>query len=173
MRPYRALAAAVAFAAAFAAPRPAEAVSLSCSFNNSPYTLNFGPYSPTSAAAATATITVSFTCVHIPNTGVSVTITADKGGNGTSVTARDMKKSSAPGDLLPYTASMNASHSPSFGDGTGGTTVYSATIPKSQDGVAITFTVYGIIAAAIPGGAGDVHADPTYSDAVNLTMTYQ
>lgn len=171
----RALAVVFALAAVSTTARPAQAgASLSCSFNNSPYTLNFGSYDPTSNTAATATITVSFTCTHIPNGGVSVTITADKGANGTSVTARDMKQSSAPGDLLPYTASQTAgTNSPSFGDGTGGSTIYSTTVPKSQDGVAITFKVYGNVNVAIPGGAGDVHADPNYTDSVNLTMTYQ
>lgn len=156
--------------AAALTPLPASAVS--CVFNNSPYALSFLNYDPVSQTAVTATITVSFTCKTIPAAGVAVTIAANAGSNGT-VSNREMKDT-VSADLLPYKASMSASYSPIFGDGTSSTVVYSTTVPKSMDNTAITFTVYGEIPAAVYGGAGDVQYSTTasYKDSVTLTMTY-
>jgi len=151
-----------------ASARPAPAA-MSCSFNNSPYTMSFN-FDPTSGGAATATITVSFTCTGI--TGVSsIVIKAAKGNNGNNVDSREMLESGGPGDLLPYNASQNASYSPIFGNGNRGTDTYTTTVNVGNNGHAITFTVYGQIPGAVFGGNGDVHAD-TYTDSVKLTMTY-
>jgi spore coat protein U-like protein len=129
--------------------------------------MTFGNYDPISGASVTATTTISYSCSGVGAGGDTVTITANGGLNGT-VDARNMKLSGGS-DLLPYTLSLNASHSPIFGDGTNGTQTYSLLYNKT-DGTVIV-TIYGIINAAIPGGAGDVHAG-SYSDTVTITMTF-
>lgn len=132
-------------------------------------------YDPTSNSAATATATISFTCTGIKHSGSPITITANGGVIGT-LGNREMQRTSSPNDLLSYTASLSATPTspPIFGDGTGGTQIYSTTLLPASEGVAITFTLYGQIAKPIPGGAGDVHAG-SYQDGaagVTLTMTY-
>lgn len=157
----------LALALAVANVRPAAAA-VSCSFNNDPYTLSFA-FDPTSGSAATATITVSFTCTGMTGS-TAITIKAAKGNNGT-ITNREMLETTGAGDLLGYNASLNASYSPIFGNGNSGTADYTTTLTTSNNGQAITFTVYGQIPAAISGGAGDVQAG-TYTDSVKFTMTY-
>lgn len=146
-----------------ASGHPASAASVSCSFNNNPYTLSF-TYDPTSGNAATATITVSFTCTNMTGS-TSITISANKGSNGT-IGNREMLGGTV-GDLLPYNASMSATYSPIFGNGNSGTVEYSTTLTPANNGQAITFTVYG----QIPTSTGNVHAD-SYTDSVTLKMTY-
>ncbi|GEM_PF-4402644 len=154
--------------AAMLLPKAAEA-GLSCQFNAAQFPMTFS-YDPVSRSAATATATISFTCTGIKRNGSPITISANGGTNGAPAN-REMKRLQSPNDLLGYAASLNASESPVYGDGTSGTQIYATTLYPASDGVAITFNVYGQIAAAIPGGAGDVHAG-TYNDGVILTLTY-
>lgn len=126
--------------------------------------MTFPSYDTISATSVTATTTIQYTC----NGNPTLTMTANAGTTaGNTVSNRNMIGATY-GDKLPYTLSLSASHAPVFGDGTGGTQTYSA---SPGNGVLTTVTIYGIINAAIAGGAGDVHAD-TYSDAVTITMTF-
>jgi spore coat protein U-like protein len=143
------------------------AAATSCSFiAGYPAPMSFGNYDPTSGSSVTATTTIQYKCGHpLP---ANVTMTADAGTTaGATVTNREMLGQNL-GDKLPYTLSLSASHAPIFGDGTGGTQTYSATISTTST---VTVTIYGIINAAIAGGAGDVRAD-TYRDTVTITMTF-
>lgn len=154
---------AAAFALGLSTVRPASAIT--CAFNNNPYSLNFGNYDPTSGNKGTATITVSFTCTAI-TASEAITIKANKGDNGPNVGDREMLETGGAGDLLPYMASQSATGSPIFGNGNDSSVEYTTTVTPSDSGVPITFTVYGIIAAAADVEAG------TYTDSVTLTMTY-
>jgi spore coat protein U-like protein len=136
-----------------------------CSFQGGyPAPMTFPSYDTISGASVTATTSIEYTC----NGNASVVISANAGTTaGNTVSNRSMIGATY-GDKLPYTISLSASHAPIFGDGTGGTQTYSA---SPGNGVLTTITIYGIINAAVPGGAGDVHAD-TYSDSVTITMTF-
>ena len=158
----RAALAIVFFLSAVAATTCA-AMASHCSFNaGSPAAMTFPNYDTISATSVTATTTIQYTC----SGNAALTMTADAGLNGT-VCNREMKDP-VSGDLLPYTLSLSASHAPIFGDGTGGTQTYSTNPPNNTT---VSVTVYGIINAAIAGGAGDVHAG-SYSDTVTVTMTF-
>jgi spore coat protein U-like protein len=154
------------FCAAVVAASPEWVTATTCRFNAGyPAPMTFGNFDTISGSSVTATTTIQYNCGHpLP---ANVTMSADGGLNGT-VSARAMKEIGGTGDLLPYTLSLNASYSPVFGDGTSGTQTYSATVRTTST---VTVTIYGIINAAIPGGAGDVHAG-SYSDTVTITMTF-
>jgi spore coat protein U-like protein len=141
------------------------ALAASCSFQAGyPAPMTFPNYDTISGASVTATTSIEFTC----HGGGTVTITADAGTTAGSTVGNRQMIGATYGDKLPYTLSLSASHAPIFGDGTGGTQTYSSAI---SNGTLITITIYGIINAAVPGGAGDVHAD-SYSDLVTATMTF-
>lgn len=138
----------------------------SCSFDSgSPGGMAFPSYDPTSGTSVTGTATIAFACKG-GGAGTTATFSANGGKNGT-VSARNMLLTGGS-DLLPYILSLSASYSPVFGDGTSGTQTYSFVWTGSQSG---SFTVYGKINGAIPGGAGDVHAG-SYTDSVTITITF-
>jgi spore coat protein U-like protein len=126
-------------------------VQATCTVAASP-SLAFGTYIPT--AASTANTTISVTCTN----GTPYDIGLDKGANGSSVTARQMKNGTA---TLNYSLTRDSAGTLNFGQ-----TVGTDTVHGTATGVAIATTVYGQIASgqyAIPG---------SYTDTVNVTVTY-
>lgn len=107
--------------------------------------------------AATANGAIKVTC----SSGTSYTIGLDKGANGSSVTAREMKDSA--GDTLGYALYYDSSLSNNWGETAGTDTPAAAT----GDGTEQSVTVYG----QIPVTSG-VKPASDYADTVNVTVTY-
>ena len=119
--------------------------------------VNFGNYNVFNGAAVDSTGTITYTCnSHATN----ITISLSKGAS-TSYNQRIMIKGA---EALTYNLFTDAAKTSVWGDGTGGTSVYSRTNPPNNTNV--NLTVYG----QIPPGQ-DVSAG-TFSDTVSATINF-
>jgi spore coat protein U-like protein len=119
--------------------------------------LAFGNVDPLSATATTATAAIDVTCSN----GTSYDVGLDAGGAaGATVTSRAMGDGDS--NTLNYALYTDAARTNNWGN-----TVGTDTVSGTGNGSAQTQTVYG----EIPGSQSGVPTG-TYSDTINLTVTY-
>jgi spore coat protein U domain-containing protein, fimbrial subunit CupE1/2/3/6 len=119
--------------------------------------VNFGNYNVFNSAAVDSTGTITYSC---NSHATSITISLSKGASS-SYNQRIMIKGA---ESLTYNLFTDAAKTSVWGDGTGGTSVYSRTNPSNNTNV--NLTVYG----QIPPGQ-DVSAG-TFSDTVSATINF-
>lgn len=117
--------------------------------------INFGNYNPLSASNTDATGNIQITCTN--NTSYSVALSS--GGSG-SYSTRQLNDGGS--NNLNYNLYTSASYSTVWGDGTGSSDTVDQTGSGNQD----TLTVYGRLPA------GQSVANASYSDTINVTVTY-
>ena len=120
--------------------------------------VNFGSYDVFVPAARDSTGSLTYNCL-LP---LSVQITLTKGSSAT-FSPRTLTKAAEP---LQYNLYRDASRSLIWGDGTGGTSIYSATVTIFQVSTNIAVTVYGRIPARQDISAG------IYNDTVTATINF-
>jgi spore coat protein U-like protein len=132
-------------------------------------TLNFGAYDPLSAAPTDSSTNILVTCNRTVTTGSeSVTYTLSLSSGSGSFASRTMLKGTAPLAYNLHTSSQR-DNSTIWGDGTGGSTTISSTLPPLTVGIptqTANHPIYGRIPARqdVPIGA--------YSANVVLTINY-
>jgi spore coat protein U-like protein len=133
----------------------AAAQSPSCTISVS--SVAFGPYSVFTTTPADSTGTITYSC-NSAAANISISL-----GNGSSSTfsPRTLGKG---GEVLSYNLYRNAGRTQIWGDGTGGTSVYTRANPPSNGDV--NLTVYGRIPAQQDVSAGD------YSDTVSAVINF-
>ena len=122
--------------------------------------LVFGPYNVFNVSAVSSTGSVTYRCGLLEALFGTVTVTLSTGQSGT-YTPRAMKKDVEP---LSYNLYLDAAATSVWGNGTGGTQVYSRSNPPYNTNV--NLTVYG----KLPPGQ-DVRAG-TYTDTVAVTINF-
>ena len=120
--------------------------------------VNFGSYNVFVPSASDSAGSLTYRCL-LP---LSVQITLTKGSSAT-FSPRTLIKAAEP---LQYNLYRDASRSLIWGDGTGGTSIYSATVTIFQIATNIAVTVYGRIPARQDISAG------TYTDTVTATINF-
>ena len=157
-------------------PRAASAAP-SCGFSSAP-SVAFGNYDVYGAAIA-STGTINGLCTSGSSTTVRPVITLGKGGS-TTYHPRKMKCTSGTcltngdsADVLTYNLYTTATHTSIWGDPAVDATTVSVTLPAGccANNVAFSTTIFGLIPAAVSGGANDVSVGG-YSDTVVVTMTF-
>lgn len=118
--------------------------------------VSFGTYNVFSASPTDSTGGISFRC-GVLDFNVSVSLT--QGQSGTFF-PRAMRKGS---ESLPYNLFRDASRTSIWGDGTGGTSIYTHTWTIGQP---IRLTIYGRVAPGADVSAG------TYSDTVTAVINF-
>lgn len=144
---------ALAFTAAFG--RALESAPGSCAISTSPVT--FGIYDVFSSAPTDSTGTIVFSCNGAAH-NVSVSLTK---GAAPTFTPRTMSDGA---DTLMYNLYMDAARSTIWGDGSGGTQVYTDVNPPNSQNVSVP--IYG----RVPPGQ-DVRAG-TYTDSVTAIINF-
>jgi spore coat protein U domain-containing protein, fimbrial subunit CupE1/2/3/6 len=125
-----------------------------CTISTTP--VSFGTYNVFSSTPLDSTGSVIFNCDNRAN----ITITLNKGG-ATTFNPRRMLKGS---EALNYNLYLDATRTSIWGDGTGGTQVYSnPSAPRNQN---VPLTVYG----RIPAGQ-DVTAG-SYTNTITATINF-
>lgn len=136
------------------APRAEGA--LNCFFN-SVSGLNFGSYDVFSASPTKTTGTIAYHCTKVG--GVQIMQLSLSTGSGTFAN-RTLRLG---GNVLNYNLYPTAANSQVWGDGTGGTYLYSIDpVDKQVD----TLTVYGTIPPGQDVGVG------SYTDSITVTMNF-
>jgi spore coat protein U-like protein len=120
--------------------------------------VNFGPYDVFDSAPRDSTGTVTYECV-LP---VSVQITLTRGSSAT-YDPRTMTKGA---ETLQYNLYLDNSRSVVWGDGSGVTNLYSATLTPFEVGTNIGVTVYGRLFARQDISAG------AYTDMITATINF-
>lgn len=120
--------------------------------------LSFGSYNPVATTPTDGTTTFTVQCT----TGTPVTVSLDKGLNGTSPTARKLVSGA---NTLNYALYSDAGRSTVWGDGATGGNTFQATGAGLNTN--LSFTVYGRIPAQQLAAAVG-----TYSDTVTVTVSY-
>jgi spore coat protein U-like protein len=142
----------LALVATLAAAAPAHAAS--CTISTT--AVSFGTYNVFTTASLDSAGSVTYTC----SGNASVTIALNKGLAAT-FNPRTMRKGS---EALNYNLYRDATRTTIWGDGTGGTTVYSnASVPNSTP---VTVTIYGRVPAQQDISAG------SYSDTITATINF-
>ncbi len=126
-----------------------------CTISTTPVT--FGAYDVFATAPLDSTGTVTFRCGQGDK---NITITLSKGGAAT-FNPRQMRSGA---QTLAYNLYRDATRTSIWGDGTGGTTIYSNANPPAKDDVSVT--IYG----RIPTGQ-DVTAG-SYADTITATILF-
>jgi len=117
----------------------------------------FGNYNVFSGTALDSTGSITYQCNA---TAANITIALSKGQSST-FNPRRMNKGA---ELLNYNLYRNAARSNVWGDGTGGTAVYSRANPPNNSNV--NLAIYGRIPAAQDVSAGN------YSDTVSAVINF-
>jgi spore coat protein U-like protein len=111
----------VAFAGAFAAPTPADAllchIILGCTCSVAATDMAMTPVQPLAGVAGTGVSDVTVDCTHVIDLFPSLVVKFDAGDNGT-IANRRMKN--LAGDLLDYNIYASTSYATILGDGAGG-----------------------------------------------------
>ncbi len=120
-------------------------------------TLNFGPYSPTSATALTGSTTINVNCTS----GSPFTAALNVGSGGGAFTGRTLLSGS---NTLTFNLYRDAAFSQVWGDGTGST----FTVAGTGSGLltANTINVYGQVPISQDKPVG------TYSSLITVTISY-
>jgi spore coat protein U-like protein len=127
-----------------------------CTINTTP--VAFGAYNVFSASAADGTGQITYRCT--PPRPPLVRIELGKGGSST-FNPRQMRQSS---EILNYNLYLDSTRSTIWGDGTGGTQVYTQANPLPNQNISVN--VFG----RIPPGQ-DVSAG-TYTNTVTATISF-
>jgi spore coat protein U-like protein len=122
--------------------------------------LVFGPYNVFNVSAVSSTGSVTYRCGLFEAIFGTITVTLSTGQSGT-YSPRTMRKGVEP---LSYNLYLDAAATSIWGNGSGGTQMYSRTRPPYNTDVALT--VYG----RLPAGQ-DVTAG-TYTDTVSVTINF-
>lgn len=117
--------------------------------------INFGTYNPLASSNTDSTGNIQITCTN--NTSYSIALSS--GGSG-SYSSRQL--SDGGSNTLNYNLYTSSAHSAVWGDGTANSSTVNQTGSGSQD----TVTVYGRITS------GQNVANASYSDTINVTVTY-
>jgi spore coat protein U-like protein len=143
------------------ASTPAAALGLDC--NVSTTGVAFGNYNPTNGSPTDATGNVHVFCTVLLVSVLSQTnISLSKGDSG-SFTPRKM---SSGANQLNYNLYKEASHTTVWGDGTGGTGIFTDNVTIAVLGTSIDHTIYGRIPAGqyVPAGS--------YTDTITITVEF-
>ena len=117
----------------------------------------FGNYNVFTTSADDSTGTVTYRC---NSTAANISITLSD-GSSTTYTPRTLRKGS---EILQYNLYRNAARTTIWGNGTGGTSVYTDTNPPNNTNVSVT--IYGRIPALQDVSAG------SYSDTVSAVINF-
>ena len=117
----------------------------------------FGNYNVFTGAAVDSTGSVTYNC---DNTTHDIVVTLSTGSSGT-YTGRTLRSGA---NQLTYNLYTDAARTLVWGDGTGGTDMYSKHNPQNNRDVSIT--IYGRIAAGQDAAVG------TYTDSVTATVNF-
>lgn len=123
----------------------------------------FGMYDPSSGSSTNAAGSIQVTCTS----GTTYSIAIDAGANAGGATAfsnRRMKANTS--DYLGYQLYLDSGRATVWGDGTNGSSLNPTSGSFTGDGSQHSYTVYGQVTA------GNYAAPGSYSDAVNVTITY-
>ncbi|HXN08823.1 MAG TPA: spore coat U domain-containing protein [Candidatus Acidoferrales bacterium] len=130
---------------------------VSCVISSTP--VAFGNYDVFNVSNTTSNGSVKYTCNGYPLGSGAITIFLNK-GTSLTYTPRFMHNGA---NHLNYNLYLDAGFSLIWGDGTGGTSTYSAT---AVNGVPVTVTVFGSIPAV-----QDAHTG-AYTDSVKATINF-
>jgi len=117
----------------------------------------FGSYSVFTTTADDSTGTITYTC---NSTASNISIALNDGSSST-FSPRTMRKGS---ETLQYNLYRNAARTNIWGDGTGGTSVYTRANPPNNSSVSLT--IYGRIPALQDVSAG------SYTDTVSAVINF-
>ena len=117
----------------------------------------FGSYSVFTTTADDSTGTITYTC---NSTASNISIALNDGSSST-FSPRTMRKGS---EILQYNLYRNAARTNIWGDGTGGTSVYTRANPPNNNSVSLT--IYGRIPALQDVSAG------SYTDTVSAVINF-
>ncbi len=143
---------------------PAAALGLNCSFCATG--VAFGNYNPTSSSPTDATGNVHVFCtVLLISVASTINISLNPGtGNSGSFSPRKM---SSGANRLSYNLYKDTSHTTVWGDGTGGTSIWTnSNLLILVAGTPIDHTIYGRIPA------GQYVAAGSYTDTITVTVEY-
>ena len=142
---------ALAIGTLYASDAQAQACTISAT------SVNFGSYNVFNASDTDSTGTVTYRC---NGSAHNITIGLTQGASA-SFNQRQMQKGS---ESLTYNLFVDASRTNIWGDGTGGTSVYSIANPPNNTNV--NLTVYGRVTAGQDVSAG------TFSDTVTAVINF-
>jgi len=117
----------------------------------------FGSYSVFTTTADDSTGTITYTC---NSTASNISIALNDGSSST-FSPRTMRKGS---EILQYNLYRNAARTNIWGDGTGGTSLYTRANPPNNNSVSLT--IYGRIPALQDVSAG------SYTDTVSAVINF-
>jgi spore coat protein U domain-containing protein, fimbrial subunit CupE1/2/3/6 len=120
--------------------------------------VNFGNYDVYTTSPDDSTATITYRCGNSDN---HITVTLSRGSSGT-FSPRRMTK--AGGEQLAYNVYTDATRTTIWGDGTGGTSIYSLNNPPN--GLDVVLTVYGQIPASQDVSVG------SYTDTLVATINF-
>ena len=135
-----------------------EAYAFSCTISTTP--VNFGTYDVFSGIPKDSTGTITVDCKNPEKKPLPVTVSINQGSSG-SFNPRQM--TSPLGDRLNYYLFIDSSRNSIWGDGTGGSSVFIATVSKNA---ILNSTVYGRVPAGQNISAG------TYTDTLTATVIW-
>ncbi|UOA09790.1 spore coat U domain-containing protein [Methylobacter sp. S3L5C] len=142
-------------------PMAAIALGLNCTVSATG--VNFGNYNPTSSLPTDVTGNVHVACTALLISILSTTnISLNTGGNGSFA----LRKMSNGANRLNYNLYKEVSHTTVWGDGTGGTSIWTDSLLIQILGTNINHTIYG----SIP--AGQYVAAGNYSDTITVTVEF-
>ena len=123
----------------------------------------FGTYDPSSGSPNNASGGVTVTCTS----GSTYTIALDAGANaGGATTFSNRRMKSGSSNYLAYQLYLDSGHATVWGDGTNSSNLNPTSGTFTGNGSAQSYTVYGQVTA------GHYSAPGSYSDTVNVTVTY-
>jgi spore coat protein U-like protein len=124
-------------------------------------TLNFGNYDPLGNSPLDSVGNLTYFCSQpVP----IVTITIDRGGAGNVHNRRMINSGGQHADALHYNVYLDAARTAIWGDGTGGSRIWSAPSPPVR--TTINLPIYGRIPAEQNVGVG------SYGDTLMITINY-
>ncbi len=144
----------LALAAILAAALSVEAQG-TCKISTTP--VSFGTYNVFATTPLDTTGSVTYRCVP-PVTGITIVLSR---GSSSTFSPRTLVKGT---ESLNYNLYLDAARTRIWGDGTGGTQVFSD--PNPQNNQDVTVTIFGRILAGQDVSAG------TYADTVTATITF-
>jgi spore coat protein U-like protein len=136
----------------------AKAYAFSCTISTTP--VNFGTYDVFSMVPRDSTGTITVDCKNPEKKPLPVTVSINQGSSG-SFNPRQM--TSPLGDRLNYYLFIDSSRSSIWGDGTGGSSTFIATVSKNA---ILNSTVYGRVPAGQNISVG------TYTDTLTATVIW-
>jgi spore coat protein U-like protein len=140
---------------------PASALGLDCTVSATG--VAFGVYDPNSGLPTDATGNVHVFCTVLLVSVLSqINTSLSTGGSGTFAS----RKMSSGSDLLNYNLYKEASHTSIWGDGTGGTGIFTDNLLIAVLGTSVDHTVHGRIPAGQYVSAG------SYTDTITVTVEF-